>query len=183
MTPLVPRPAAGEYAPYAVTYVDATAQALAARGSHDVVALLADQATAWRTMLATTDPALVTHAYAPGKWTLGESIVHVSDTERVFAYRLLRIARADMTPLPGFEQDEWVPESRTSRRSLDDVVAELEVTRAATLALVQSLDDIALTRVGTASGHALSARALVWMLAGHMAHHLTLTREKYLACA
>ena len=180
MTLLIPRPGAGEHSPFALTYIEATAQALAERGSRDVVALLAEQPAEWRAMLAGASPSLAAHAYAPGKWTLAESIVHVSDTERVFAYRLMRVARADQTPLPGFEQDDWVPESRATRRSLDDVLSELEASRTSTLALVRSLDDVALTRAGVASGHAISARALVWMMAGHMAHHLTLTRDKYL---
>lgn len=179
----IPRPAAGEFAPYAITYIDATAQALAARGSDDLLALLDDQSAEWRALLGDADPALVSHRYAPGKWTLGESIIHVSDTERVFSYRLLRVARGDVTPLPGFEQDDWVPESRAARRSLADVLAEFEATRASTIALVRSLDDLALGRVGLASGHPVSARALVWMLAGHVAHHLTLTRDRYLTIA
>jgi hypothetical protein len=112
---------------------------------------------------------------------LAESLVHVADTERVFAYRLLRIARGDSTPLAGFEQDDWVPESRASSRSLADILEELDAVRAATLCLVRSLDDTAVARQGVSSNHVVSARALVWMLAGHMAHHLTLTREKYLS--
>jgi len=120
-------------------------------------------------------------AYAPDKWTLGESLLHVADTERVFAYRLLRVARADTTPLPGFDQDAWVPESRSARRPLDSILAELESVRAATLALVHSLDATALTRVGVASNHAVSATALIWMITGHMAHHHGITRDRYLA--
>ncbi|MBY0491766.1 MAG: DinB family protein [Gemmatimonadaceae bacterium] len=179
----IPRPGAGEHAPYAITYVNATAAALAARGTDDVVALLAAQPAEWRALLGAADPSLGTYRYAPGKWTLAESLVHVADTERVFAYRLLRIARGDRTPLPGFEQDDWVPESRAERRSLADVLNEIEAVRAATLALVRSLDDTAVAQSGISSNHPVTARALIWMLAGHMAHHLTLTREKYLAGA
>jgi uncharacterized damage-inducible protein DinB len=181
MSLIIPRPTASEHAPWAITYIEATSRALTAQGTADVVALLAGQPSQWRALLAAADPALVHHAYAPGKWTLGESLVHVSDTERVFAYRLLRIARGDQTPLPGFDQDTWVPESRVSRRTLHDILDELEAIRASTLALVRSLDEVALTRSGTASSHLVSARALVWMLAGHMAHHLVLTADKYLA--
>lgn len=174
------RPDPTEHAPYAITYIDATASALAARGSDDVLALLEAQALEWQSLLAGVAESRAAHAYAPGKWTLAEQLVHVTDTERVFSYRLLRVARGDRTPLPGFEQDDWVPESRAARRSLTDILSEMLAVRMATLALVRSLDEVAIARQGIASGQEVSARALVWMIAGHMAHHLTLTREKYL---
>lgn len=174
------RPEPTEHAPYAITYIDATAAALAARGSDDVRALLEAQALEWQSLLAGVAESRAAHAYAPGKWTLAEQLVHVTDTERVFSYRLLRVARGDRTPLPGFEQDDWVPESRAARRSLADILSEMLAVRMATLALVRSLDEVAITRQGIASGQEVTARALVWMIAGHMAHHLTLTREKYL---
>lgn len=177
----IPRPGAGEHAPYAITYVNATAAALAARRSDDVIALLAAQPAEWRALLGAVDPALAAYRYAPGKWTLAESLVHVADTERVFADRLLRIGRGDGTPLAGFEQDEWVPESRANRRTLADILDEIDAVRAATMALIRSFDEPAVAKSGISSNHHVTARALVWMLAGHMAHHLTLTREKYLA--
>jgi hypothetical protein len=119
-------------------------------------------------------------AYAAGKWTLKEVVGHVSDTERVFAYRLLRIARADLTPLPGFEQDDWVPASGANERSLASLVLEFATVRAATLQLAAGLSDEAWLRRGTASGHPVSARALAYICAGHERHHQRLIREKYL---
>ncbi|WP_337171684.1 DinB family protein [Gemmatimonas aurantiaca] len=175
------RPSTSEHAPWALPYIEATEAALAASGSDDVVKLLESQPGLLRKMLAGAPADIGAFAYAPDKWTLGESLLHVADTERVFAYRLLRVARADGTPLPGFDQDAWVPESRASRRSLEDIIGELESVRAATLTLVRSLDDTALTRTGTASNHAVSSRALIWMITGHMAHHLGITRDRYLA--
>jgi len=179
MTPIA-RPAANEHAPYYTGYIDAAEASLSQRGLADVVALLEAQTADWQALMAAVPEAAASHAYAPGKWTLGESLVHVSDTERVFAYRLLRIARGDGTPLPGFEQDDWVPTSRAGRRSLADILAELYAVRAATLALVRSLDDEAIGQSGVASGKDVTARALVWMIAGHMQHHFGLTRDKYL---
>jgi len=181
MTLFSDRPTPAEHAPFASTYIDATATALAAGGHADVLALLESQRRAWEALLAPLEPTMASHRYAPGKWTLAESILHVTDTERVFSYRLLRVARGDSTPLPGFDQDAWVPESRADRRSLIDLAAELSMVRGATLALVRSLDETALGQMGTASNHPVSARALVWMIAGHSAHHLLLTRERYLA--
>lgn len=177
----IDRPAEGECAPYFEKYIAAAAASMHAGGHADVQALLAAQPAQWHALLDAAPASLGQFAYAPGKWTLAESLVHVSDTERVFAYRLMRIARGDRTPLPGFEQDDWVPESRANRRSLSDVLAELDAVRTATLALVSSLDDAAVAQVGTASGREVSARALVWMIAGHQAHHLEITRTSYLA--
>jgi hypothetical protein len=177
---LIARPAPDEHAPYHHPYIDAAGAALTALGNEDMLALLEAQMSDWRHLLHEVTESRAGFAYAEGKWTLGESLVHVSDTERVFGYRLLRIARGDRTPLPGFEQDEWVPESRARRRSLSDILAELIAIRHSTLALVHSLDETALTQRGIASGKEVSARALVWMIAGHMAHHLELTRTKYL---
>ena len=176
----ITRPSPAEHAPFAGTYRDATAKALGALGTDHLWSLLVTQPMALGELLDAVDPALVDLAYAPGKWTLGESLVHVSDTERVFAYRLLRVARGDMTPLPGFDQDAWVPESRTTGRPLDDILTEIQTVRAATLSLVKSLDEHAWGQIGVASGHPISPRALAWMIAGHFAHHLDLTRERYL---
>ena len=119
-------------------------------------------------------------AYAPGKWTLAESLLHVADTERVFAYRALRVSRGDQTPLPGFDQDPWVPLSGADRRTLADILTEIEAVRNANLHLIRAFDDAAASRMGTASGNPVSVRALVWIIAGHFAHHLELTRTRYL---
>ena len=177
---LIARPTADEHAPYYGTYIDSAARTLDERGLPGIVALLEAQRGDWDALMADVPDSKAGYAYAPGKWTLAESLVHVSDTERVFAYRLLRIARGDRTPLPGFEQDEWVPTSRAANRSLANILAEMFAVREATLALVRSLDAEAVAQRGVASGKEVSARALVWMIAGHMGHHLGLTREKYL---
>lgn len=178
---LIARPTADEHSPYYGTYIDDAERTLAERGLTDIVALLAAQRAEWETLMTGVPEAKAAHRYAPGKWTLAESLVHVSDTERVFSYRLLRIARGDRTPLPGFEQDEWVPASRAANRTLADILAEMYAVREATLALVRSLDGEAVAQRGITSGNEVSARALVWMVAGHMQHHLVLTRDKYLA--
>lgn len=177
----IARPSEGEYAPYALTYIDAAHAEIASGGHVDLLALLRAQPHQWHALLDSASPALAGFAYAPGKWTLAESIVHVCDTERVFAYRLMRFARGDRTPLPPFEQDDWVPQSRASRRTLVDVLDEFDAVRGATVALVASLDDEAIAQIGVASGRDVSARAMIWMIAGHAAHHLRLTSEKYVS--
>jgi hypothetical protein len=119
-------------------------------------------------------------AYGAGKWTLKEVVLHMSDTERVFGYRMLRIARGDTTPLPGFEQDEWVPHSVANARTMSSLLLEFAAVRASTLALADSLTAEAWVRKGTASGHTVSARALAYICAGHERHHVDIIRERYL---
>jgi hypothetical protein len=177
----IPRPASDEYPPYAETYVNAAADALARHGLTDLADLLARQPGDLAALLDGVTAEQAHGTYAPGKWTLLESLVHTIDTERVFSYRLLRAARGDRTPLAGFEQDEWVPLSGAADRTLADVITEFGAVRASTLALLSPLDQNALARRTVASGRDVSARGLAWMIAGHADHHLRLTKEKYLA--
>jgi uncharacterized damage-inducible protein DinB len=119
------------------------------------------------------------HRYAPGKWSVKEVTGHLIDAERVFAYRLLRFARGDRTPLQGFEEDDYVREAHFERRTLSDLVDEFRLLRAANLGLFRSLDSEELTRRGTSSGKAVSVRALLHILAGHEIHHRRVLRERY----
>jgi uncharacterized damage-inducible protein DinB len=169
----IARPAPGEFNPYYSRYLDllgpdADPVDLLERGEreiHDLLSPLGDERARYR--------------YAPGKWSIKEMVVHVTDTERIFACRLLRIARGDTTPMPGFEQDDYAPASEADRRSLADILAEYHAVRSATLALAGSLSAEALARQGTASESVVSARALVYIMAGHERHHLRMLREKY----
>lgn len=117
--------------------------------------------------------------YADGKWSVKEVLGHISDAERVFGYRLLRIARADTTPLAGFDENLWAVNAPYHHRPVKNVVHELLAVRNATLALVHSLDEAALGRSALANGKAVSARALCWILAGHSQHHLMILHERY----
>ncbi len=177
------RPAVEEYAPWAAKYVDATANALARAPRPSVHDVMNGQLTVLHGMVDAMSHEDARRPYAPGKWTLLESLLHVADTERVFAYRVLRIARADQTPLAGFDQDTWVPYSGANDRTLGDILTELKAVRGATLALLRTLDDAAVARTGTTNGNTMSVRALVWMIAGHFEHHLEITRTRYLGTA
>ena len=119
------------------------------------------------------------HRYADGKWSVKEVLVHVADTERVFGYRALRIARGDTTPMPGFEQDDWVVPGELAPRTLADIQAELRSLRAATVALFRGLTDAALLRTGTASGASFTPRGIAWVIAGHERHHRAILEERY----
>ena len=118
--------------------------------------------------------------YAPGKWSVKEVLGHISDTERIFAYRLLRIARGDQTPLAGFEQDGYIQTGNFSTRKLTDLLQEFSTVREATISLVRSLDDAAWLRRGTASQKEVSVLALAFVIAGHERHHRVLLEERYL---
>ena len=119
--------------------------------------------------------------YAPGKWTVSEVLLHMIDTERVFAYRALRFARGDDTPLPGFEQDAFIASANVADRSISSLLDEFRTVRAATLALFRNLDDAAWDRAGVASGYPMTTRGAAWVIAGHELHHAAILRDRYLA--
>lgn len=119
------------------------------------------------------------YAYADGKWTVKELIGHVADAERVFSYRLTRIARGDTTPLAGFDENAWARTAPHGRRPMTAVVDEMIAVRRATLALIDSLDETAVSNVGLANNNSVSGRAICWIIAGHTQHHLDVVREKY----
>ena len=170
---MLQRPNADEHAPYFSKYISLVPDG-------DVRDHLRQQAQEMVAMLGAVADALAARAYAPGKWTLKEALLHLIDTERVFAYRLLRIARGDTTPLPGFEQDDWVPQSGANARSVQSLLDEYSAVRAATLHLIDAVDPAAWLRRGTAGGNPVSARALAYMCAGHDRHHQGVFRERYL---
>lgn len=121
------------------------------------------------------------HRYEPGKWSIKEVVGHIIDTERIFAYRALRFARNDKTPLPGFEQDDYVNGADFDRCGWASLLDELEVVRRATVFLFRHLRPEALTRSGTASNNLMTARAFAYAIAGHELHHLKILRARYLA--
>lgn len=121
------------------------------------------------------------YAYADGKWTLAELLVHVIDAERVFQYRALRFARNDKTSLAGFDQDIYVPQSNADSKTREDILEEYKAVRESTQSLFRSFDDEALKRVGVASGSEMSTRAMGFIICGHQAHHLKIIHERYLS--
>jgi uncharacterized damage-inducible protein DinB len=168
----IAQPTPGDYAPYYQKYIDAAA------ATDNALDLLKQQGDVMAFM-ATWPEAQAGHRYAEGKWTVTQVIGHLSDTERVFAYRLLRIARGDATPLAGFDENAFQRQAGFERRTVASVVSELRAVRHASLALIRSLDAAALDRAGTASDHHVTARALVWLIAGHFAHHTAILKERY----
>lgn len=146
----------------------------------DVMAILLEQVTAFDELLGELPEKRSLSRYAPGKWSIRESIGHVVDTERIFAYRALWFARGLSDPLPGFDQDAAVVGAEADRVRLADHLEEFRQVRLATMSLFRHLPETAWTRTGTSSGKTMSARAAAFVIAGHAEHHLRLFREKYL---
>ena len=167
------RPEPSEFDPYYGTYVDLVPDG-------DVLTLLATQVRDTVTMLLSLSNAQADFRYAPGKWSIKEVIGHVIDTERVFAYRALRFARGDVTPLAGYEQDDYVDQAAFAGRALPDLLAELGSVRAATVHLLSPLTDEEVMRRGVANGLEFSVRAIAYIIAGHERHHVAGLRERYL---
>jgi DinB family protein len=168
----IPRPGADEHVPYYATYI-------AQVPGDDALPTLAEHIEAWHPALRRLTDAQALHRYAPGKWSVKEVLGHLCDGERVFGYRALRFARADATPLPGFDENAWVPNAGSDRRPVAELADELRAVRASSLALFRSFDAAALARRGDANGHGISVRALAWIIAGHAIHHQTILRERY----
>lgn len=119
------------------------------------------------------------YRYSPEKWSVKEVVQHMMDTERIFAYRALRIARQDQTPLPGFDQDEYVSPSKANKRTLESLLSEYKAIRYSTDTLFNSFDDEMLMSTGTASKSPISVRALGFIIIGHENHHCAVMRERY----
>jgi uncharacterized damage-inducible protein DinB len=167
------RPESGEYAPFYQNYI-----ALVPAG--DLFSILDAQPREWKSLLGGLSEAQAEFRYDPGKWSIKEVVGHVADTERIFTYRVLRIARGDQTPLPGFEQDDYVKEGNFSTRKLADLLDEFSAVRNSTLALLRSLNQQAWTRRGNANQKEVTVRALGFIIAGHERHHRLILEQRYL---
>ena len=175
MAVLAERPGGGEFAPYYERYIGRVPDG-------DVVELLERQAGEAAAYLRSAAEK-ADHRYEPGKWSVKEVVGHLNDAERIFAYRALRIARGDQTPLPGWDENAYVPTGNFGARSLESLLDEWADLRRATLWLFRHLDAEAFARRGTANNHGVSVRALAYVTAGHIAHHLEILRSRYLAGA
>lgn len=168
------RPGPDEYAPYYGKYVSLIPE-------DDIVAALEKQPPELMALLSTRKEADGDFRYAPGKWSVKEVLGHVIDTERVFSYRALRIARNDQTPMEGFEQDDYVKYGPFGQCSLPGLVEEFKSVRLATLSLFRGLDEAAWVRRGVANKNGVSVRAIAYIIAGHELHHRNILKEKYFA--
>jgi uncharacterized damage-inducible protein DinB len=120
------------------------------------------------------------YRYAEGKWTIKEIIQHLIDTERIFSYRAMRISRNDKTPLPGFEEDDYVINTNANGRNLQELLTEMALARQSTIALFKSFSEEQLKRMGVASNNPVSVRAIGFSTIGHQKHHQKIFQERYL---
>jgi len=169
----VARPAPSEHIEYYARYIDLVPDG-------DLLGQLERQCKQTVTLLSGISPKQSQFRYAPGKWSVREVIGHVSDAERVFAYRALTFARADATALPAFDENAWASASNAGERSLGDVVKEFEAVRGATLAMFRGFNEEQFARSGMANNNRISVRALAYVIAGHERHHVKILQEKYL---
>lgn len=145
----------------------------------DIVEYLEAQAESFKRFILAIPESKTHYKYGLDKWTVAQVLQHVIDAERVFAYRMLRIARGDKTPMPGFEQNDWAEVATASDRSLKSLADEFSTVRGATLSLLHTLRSDQLEAMGTASDNPVSARALAWIIGGHATHHQNVLKERY----
>ncbi|RZK38289.1 MAG: DinB family protein [Pedobacter sp.] len=145
----------------------------------EVIEVLSKQATEFPVFLNTIINK-ADYSYAPEKWTIKQVVGHLIDTERIFAYRLLCFSRGESAPLPGFEENDYVENARFNDLNLPDLAEEFTLTRKSNLCLIKTLNEQELNRLGTASGRRMSARAIVFAMAGHVIHHINIINERYL---
>ena len=166
------RPEAGEFTEYYGRYI------VKVPGT-DVAVILESERLQMSRLFAGRSERDGNFRYTPDKWTIKEILGHVTDAERIFTYRALRIARGDETPLASFEQDDYVKNGGFASRTLADLVEEFNAVRGASISLFRSFDDTAWERRGVASQKPVTVRALGFITAGHQIHHRMILEESY----
>lgn len=166
------RPQAGEYAPFFQGYVSLVPET-------DVLSVLDSQSEILRGLKAVVTPDQEMFAYAPGKWTIRQVLGHIGDGERVFGFRAFSFSRSDKTELPGFDENRYVEKSRFNEIPLADLLDDFAAMRQANLRMLRSLGAEQWDVVGTANGNQVTVRALAFIMAGHVRHHLGVLRERY----
>jgi hypothetical protein len=174
MPKLISTPATDEFASFYSDYVQRASQ------REDISAALASQIDELHAALGNLSETQACFKPDPKEWSIKEVMGHLNDIERVFSYRLLCISRNDPTPLPGIEQDDYVREAAFDNCPLQDLLQEFEHLRRANILSIHNMSEESTLRLGTASRHPVSARALIYMLVGHVDHHMASLQEKYL---
>jgi uncharacterized damage-inducible protein DinB len=172
-TSAIAKPETNEYAPYYHKYVSLVPEG-------NIVEILEQQLETSLALLASISEEKSAFRYAPDKWSIKQLLGHIADTERVFAYRVLRFGRNDQQPIEGFEQDDYIASADFDSHLLSDLAKEFEAVRRASLYLLRHLPQAAWERHGVASNNEVSVRALAFIIAGHELHHLKILRERYL---
>jgi hypothetical protein len=167
------RPRPGDYSTYYETYIKLIE-------GEDILKILNDQSKRTQDILNSFSEHRGNYRYAEGKWTVKEVVGHLLDTERVFAYRALCIARGEKKSLPGFDQDDYVKEGNFNRRELFDLNYEFRLLRESNLLLFRTFTPDMLKLKGFANESSVTVLAILFMIAGHEKHHMNVLREKYM---
>ena len=167
------RPETHEFDPYYGRYI-----ALVDGGK--VLPILETQPADLRAIFSQMPEEKGTFAYATGKWTIKEVLSHLIDGERIFAYRILRISRGDETPIEGFEQDGYIENSNANFRPFTSLLDEFETQRSSNMLMLKNISDEGSRLMGMASDKPISVRALAYIAAGHVTHHVHILKDRYL---
>jgi len=170
----IEKPAKGEYPAYAAMYIDLLP------GDGLILQHLEDNLNATKKLVNSLPAEKLLYRYAPGKWTIKETLVHIVDDERIYAYRAMCFARGERKPLPGFEQDDYALNSGANKRDINNIMEEYDAVRRSTIALINGFSEADFFKTGVANDNIASVRALVYHLAGHELHHINLIRSRYL---
>lgn len=166
------RPVESEYAPYYQVYIAHVTE-------EEIVPVLRSQLDDLDLLLGKVAPERETYRYAEGKWSIREIAGHLIDGERVFGYRAFCIARGETQNLPGFDQNDYMLTAPYDGIELEDLLAEFRLVRLANIAMLRSLDGESWNRTGTANDNQITVRALAFIMAGHVRHHIGVLREQY----
>lgn len=169
----IKKPNVDEYAPYYATYINLI-------GDKNPLNIMVEQLTSVQSMTQIINDEIGQKSYAPGKWSVKELFGHIIDTERIMSYRALAIARGETQPLPGFDHDDYVVKGKFNNRGVKSLIDEFIKLRESNIILFNSFDEESFTVIGTASNNKVSVRALIYIITGHAAHHLSVLKEKYL---
>ena len=167
------RPTESEYPADYRSYIDQVSES-------DILPVLRSQMDELDVLLGRVEPHQETFRYAEGKWSIREIVGHLIDGERVFGFRAFCIARGEQQSLPGFDQDDYMVTSHYDQIELEDLLSELRLIRLGNIAMFRTLDEEAWSRVGVANSNSVSVRAIAFVMAGHVRHHMNVLREKYL---
>jgi hypothetical protein len=167
------RPTQSEYAPYYEGYISQV-------NENDILPVLRSQMDELDVLLNRVEAEKETFRYAEGKWSIREIVGHLIDGERVFGFRAFCIARGERQNLPGFDQDDYMLTAPYNRIELEDLLSELRLIRLGNIAMFRTMDEETWTRVGTANDNQVSVRAIAFIMAGHVRHHMNVLRERYL---
>ncbi|MCF6403771.1 DinB family protein [Chitinophaga filiformis] len=170
---MISRPQPGEFMPYQGVYIECV-------GNAEVPAVLQELKDSTYAFFTAIPEEKANYSYAPGKWTIKETLGHMIDTERVLAYRLLCFARGEQQGLPGFEQDDYALNSNAGDRTLQDLADEFRIVRESSIYLLRNLKKDREAFIGKSNNNALSVRALAYIIPGHELHHLRILKERYL---